>query len=203
MDVVVDADHIDQIFLPAEFTRLPTCDHVVSFELTAVIRVRCCDVFRCGISCEHIDHRIYVKKFDARIDLPHRLDRFNSRAHELPLYLVTAISCEWIKYASIAASPREERDFVDWANQWRFNFLAQLFCRGPCECSETPNKLRAENVDAIRPSIMPKVPDDLHPRLTRSVNDRLCGRKIVTIWLRFDQVPAQSLTRRKYSVTLK
>src|SRR5689334_9443813 len=105
MDVVIDADDIDQVSLPTEFTRLATRDHVISFELTAVIRVRDSDVFRRGIPCKYIDHGIDVKKFDARIDLPHRLDRLDTGAHELPLHFVTAISGERIKNAFIGASP--------------------------------------------------------------------------------------------------
>src|SRR5215208_5714376 len=37
MDVVVDSNDIDQVFLPAEFWRLAAGDHVVGFVLTAMI----------------------------------------------------------------------------------------------------------------------------------------------------------------------
>ncbi|PYL51668.1 MAG: hypothetical protein DMF32_00300, partial [Verrucomicrobia bacterium] len=94
---------VDQVLLPAEFRRLPTGDHVIGFELAAMIRICRSDVLRAAIAREHIDHRIDMKNFDAAVDLPHRFDRGDRRAHELALHFVAAISC---------ASPRTSEQVV-------------------------------------------------------------------------------------------
>src|SRR6266513_3614073 len=74
---------------------------------------------------------------------------------------------------------------------------------GPCKCHETTDELRAENIDLIGPSIMPKIPDDLRVCFTRSVDDCPCAGKIELMRLRFNQMPAQSLAHRVYLVTLE
>ena len=50
---------------------------------------------------------------------------------------------------------------------------------------------------------MPKIPDDLRVCFTGSVADCLCAGKIELMRLRFNQMPAQSLARRVYTVTLE
>ena len=50
---------------------------------------------------------------------------------------------------------------------------------------------------------MPKIPDDLRVCFTGSVEDCPCAGKIELMRLRFNQIPAQSLARRVYTMTLK
>ena len=105
MDVIIDPNDIDELLVPPELRRLPTCDHVTGFKLAAVIRSCRSDIFRGRIPREYVDHRIDMKKLDARIDLPHRFDRLDRRVYQLSFNFVAAISCERVENASVASGP--------------------------------------------------------------------------------------------------
>ena len=94
----------------------------------------------------------------------------------------------------IAGAPCNERYFIHRSKiRSIVRFVENKSCERSCECGKTPNEFGPEDIKIIGPAIMAKIPNHLNARIPGSMNHRQHAGPVVTVRLRFDQVPADAV----------
>jgi hypothetical protein len=188
VDVIIQPNQVDEIFLPAQLRRLATENHVARFVLAEVMKAHLGRQFR-ALRLD-IDQRIDVAEPDARIHFAQGTDRRHARPHQLPLHFISPAVGEGVEESRFTSGEGEEGDLIYRTNERRLCVFAQKLSRAAGERGETPDEFSTENVESIRPSVMPEIPDHFGPGFARGAQDHLYAAEIGAAWARLDQVPA-------------
>src|SRR5581483_4726545 len=144
---------------------------------------------------KNMDDRLGIREPRSRIYGPYGFARSNGRPDELLFDLGIAPFDERMKQ-SLAYSPYHEVHLIHRRIEWN---LAGLFAHKPrhrCTIfSEAFDESRGKQIDAVRPTVMTKVPYNLNPGVQGPREHRRKGGEIVLSRAAVDQVPARSIAR--------
>jgi hypothetical protein len=124
-------------------------------------------------SGDDMDNGLHLNDPRPRVHAPDRLDGGDRGTDELMLQFEAAPMCERVEPCDFSPDPGPVRDLVHRAvERGGLALVADDLCHGPRKPGEALDEGRGPDVNAIRPAVMTKVPNDLHADVAGRVQHR-------------------------------